>query len=68
MRSLLGLMSRRRLRCVACSFILRGDGLRMYPHINGYFDGRTGERWWVYVKCPNCGYENAAWKLLGDAA
>jgi len=37
----------------------------MYPHRWGYYDPKTGERYWVYIICQKCGYQNAAWKLLG---
>jgi C4-type Zn-finger protein len=53
------------LRCVGCSSPLDIGGLRMYPHRWGYYDPKTGERYWVYMICQKCGYQNAAWKLLG---
>jgi C4-type Zn-finger protein len=55
----------RSLRCVSCSSPLDIGGLRMYPHRWGYYDPKTGERYWVYIICRKCGYQNAAWKLLG---
>jgi len=54
------------LRCVGCSSPLDTSGLRMYPHRWGHCDPKTGERYWVYIICRNCGYQNAAWKLLGS--
>jgi C4-type Zn-finger protein len=53
------------LRCVGCSSPLDVGGLRMRPHRWGYYDPKTGERYWVYIVCRKCGYQNAAWKLLG---
>jgi hypothetical protein len=53
------------LKCIGCSSPLDIGGLRMYPHRWGYYDPKTGERYWVYIICRKCGYQNAAWKLLG---
>jgi hypothetical protein len=53
------------LKCVGCSSLLDIGDLRMYPHRWGHYDPRTGERYWVYIICRKCGYQNAAWKLLG---
>jgi C4-type Zn-finger protein len=53
------------LKCVGCSSPLDISGLRMYLHRWGYHDPKTGERYWVYIICRKCGYQNAAWKLLG---
>ena len=53
------------LKCVGCSSLLDIGDLRMYPHRWGYYDPKTGERYWVYIICRKCGYQNAAWKLLG---
>lgn len=34
-----------------------------YDHEGGWKVDGYDERQWLYVNCPNCGYDNALWKL-----
>ena len=38
-----------------------------YPHDGGLAD-ETGEKWWLYVTCPHCGYQWSFWKLQNRLA
>lgn len=49
-----------RSRC-HCGRDLRGDEVLGYPHDAGWMtnDGRM----WLFIHCPECGYEMALWKM-----
>jgi hypothetical protein len=42
---------------------LNDQPIRGYPHDGGWkVNGLTG-LWWLYIHCPDCGYDWALWKL-----
>lgn len=51
---------------IRCFGTCRGDwvidAFRAYPHDGGLADG-NGKRWWVYFKCPECGYGHSFAKM-----
>lgn len=53
----------RKLRCVACHRVLDEFKAEWYPHPDG-LPGPDGKRYWLYLVCPHCQYQNAWWKLL----
>ncbi|RLG69022.1 hypothetical protein DRN93_01290 [archaeon] len=56
------LMSRGELRCIGCGKELHGR-IEFYRHSGGVED-ENGQRWWIYITCNSCGYQNSWWKLL----
>lgn len=52
-----------RMECLGtCRRPVTVDRLFGYPHEGGLADA-TGQKWWVYYRCQDCGYETAAWKM-----
>ena len=49
-----------RSRCL-CGRDLRGDQVHGYPHDAGW--ETDAGRMWLFIHCPDCGYEMAIWKL-----
>ncbi|HPF68261.1 MAG TPA: hypothetical protein PLC20_11350 [Flavobacteriales bacterium] len=49
-----------RSRCL-CGRDLRGDQVLGYPHDAGWVT--DAGRMWLYIPCPECGYEMAIWKI-----
>ncbi len=50
-------------RCIGiCGKTIAALPLYGYKHDNGYAD-KNGEKWWLFVHCPYCGYDTAIWKL-----
>jgi len=56
------LMERNLVKCVGCGKTLKGDVL-YYEHDGGVL-AEDGKRYWIYVECRECGYQNAWWKLF----
>ena len=53
------------IRCLVCGHRLYSwpPYMQYYPHDGGIEIQGMG-RLWIYFVCPNCGYQNALWKLL----
>ncbi|MEM0461245.1 MAG: hypothetical protein QW318_03485 [Candidatus Caldarchaeum sp.] len=49
------------LRCVSCGDGLEGGSVESYPHSGGV--EVNGVKYWIYVICPACGYQNSFKKL-----
>lgn len=42
---------------------LKDEPIRAYPHSDGWkIQGLPGS-WWLFIKCPSCGYDWSIWKL-----
>lgn len=57
----------------ACAYpheevLLKKEPIRGYPHENGWKVQGLEGTWWLYVKCPLCGYDWSIWKLGVDRA
>lgn len=39
----------------------KGGYIMGYPHRGGVEDG-DGESWWMFISCPECGFEITFWK------
>jgi len=50
------------LRCRWCGSDLPAR-FKAYRHDDGWIVSGVEGRWWVYVECPNCGYQWSLWKL-----
>ena len=52
-------------RCVNCGeeFQIGSFELGFYEHEDGWFVESIGKTLWLYVRCLNCDYQNALWKL-----
>lgn len=47
-----------------CDYDLSKEPIIYYtPHPSGWAIPFEDELCWLYVKCPNCGYDMAIWKL-----
>lgn len=44
-----------------CGHDLRCEVVLGYQHDGGWFTPRG--RYWLFVKCPTCGYDTALWKM-----
>ena len=52
-----------RTRCL-CGCDLSKEPIVYYaPHSDGWTIKGESEKVWLYVKCPNCGYDMSIWKL-----
>lgn len=49
--------------CQSCGEDISGEGIAHYEHKKGWFVKGFKKKRWLYVICPNCGYQNALWKL-----
>ena len=52
-----------RTRC-SCGQGLLGEEVLGYPHIAGWWT--DSGKMWLYIHCPNCGYDVALWKIGVD--
>jgi len=52
-------------KCVSCgkTFEIGNFELGFYEHSDGWFVKSLNKRLWIYVRCLNCDYQNAIWKL-----
>jgi len=52
-------------KCVNCGqkFELGNFEIGMYPHENGQYIVGLNKTLWVYIRCLNCDFQNALWKL-----
>lgn len=48
-------------RCT-CKTVIDNPNFEGYPHDGGVQD-KIGTKWWLYIKCPSCGYDWALKKL-----
>lgn len=49
--------------CKWCGESLETEPVEMYTHDDGWtVDGEHFKKW-LYIECPECGYEWALWKL-----
>jgi len=53
----------RKLKCVCCGKTLTKFNPAWYEHPDGLV-GSDGKKYWLYLTCTHCGYQNAWWKLL----
>jgi len=49
-------------KCRSCGEQLPAT-IEHYPHSGGWEVWGFREKQWLYVACPNCGYDWALWKL-----
>jgi len=52
-----------KLTCRWCGTSLEHGKLSKYAHPSG-LESENGQRYWLYLTCPGCGYQWAWWKLL----
>ena len=56
-----------RSRCITCNKPLSRARILGYPHEGGIYlvdkDRNIDGRYWIYIRCRRCGYDNALWKL-----
>ena len=52
-----------RVRCL-CGYNISKEPIVYYiPHSDGWTVKGEKTKAWLYVKCPNCGYDMAVWKM-----
>lgn len=47
----------------SCGALLTYDDLEHYDHADGYNVAEFESKQWLYLKCDECGYQMALWKL-----
>jgi len=50
------------LFCINCYTRLPKE-VKTYPHSSGLVN-KNGKKYWAYIECSKCHYQNAFWKLL----
>jgi hypothetical protein len=58
-------LNRKEWICRWCLASLKDEPIKGYPHPSGWrIEGLPeNEKYWLYVECPECGYQWALWKL-----
>lgn len=52
--------------CRWCGGALKGEPISYYEHEGGWQVKDLKEKQWLYIVCPDCGYQWALWKLGVD--
>ena len=52
------------IKCISCGKLIDEIIFGFYEHNDGLLENSSGKRYWVYIKCPYCGYDIALWKLF----
>ena len=47
------------LDCKECNANLSEERIEMYPHDNGWKMSGVAGKWWMSIRCPQCGYESS---------
>ena len=53
------------LKCGTCGQLLDAANFQRKQHSGGLYDLKSGNRYWLYITCPNCGYETSHENFLG---
>lgn len=51
------------LVCNDCPTSLDDERVNMFPHSDGWKMSGVAGKWWMSIKCPQCGYSNAFTKF-----
>jgi len=50
-------------KCVTCKTPLKDLEIELYQHEDGWEVRHLKGKYWLYITCPNCGYQNSFEKL-----
>ena len=53
-----------KLRCVGCGKNFNEIQFGFYEHDGGILALNTMKKYWIYVRCVECGYSTAIWKFF----